>query len=42
MKVLKMKPGQEVGRILAALTDEQLSGRVKDKDAATAWLRGHF
>ncbi|MBF8281065.1 MAG: poly(A) polymerase, partial [Candidatus Magasanikbacteria bacterium] len=39
MKALKIKPGKQVGEILAALTDEQLSGRIQDKPAAIAWLR---
>jgi len=39
MKILKMKPGREVGRILAELREKQLSGEIKTEKQALAWIK---
>jgi hypothetical protein len=36
MKVLKLKPGPEVGRLLAAVKEAQAAGEVKTKKEALA------
>lgn len=38
MKILKMKPGKKVGEILTDLREKQLSGEIKTKKQALAWL----
>lgn len=38
MRLLKMKPGKRVGKALAALRDAQLSGKVRTKEDARAFI----
>jgi poly(A) polymerase len=38
MKILNIKPGKEVGRILESLREEQLAGRIGDKQAAEKFV----
>ena len=39
MALLGIAPGPEVGKILALIREEQLSGRLADRDAASAFLK---
>ncbi len=39
MEALSLPPGPEIGRALAALREEQLSGRIKTKEEARKFLR---
>jgi putative nucleotidyltransferase with HDIG domain len=39
MKLTKLKPGPEVGKLIAALREAQLSGKVKTAAQATAFIR---
>lgn len=39
---LGVPPGPEVGRLLRALVDAQLEGRVRDLEGARAWLRAQL
>ena len=39
MKILKIKPGKEVGRIKDKLREKQLSGEVKNKKQAEEFIK---
>ena len=39
MKTLKLKPGPDVGKVLRVLEEEKLAGKIKDKKAATEFLK---
>lgn len=39
MKLLKLKPGKEIGLIKKALREEQLAQRIINKEQALAWLK---
>lgn len=39
MKILKIKPGPQVGKVILALREEQLEGRVADKEEAKKFVK---
>lgn len=39
MKILKLKPGAEVGKVLGEIRDQQISGKLKNKKDALEYLR---
>ncbi|MDP3245316.1 MAG: HD domain-containing protein [bacterium] len=39
MKILKIKPGPQVGKVILALREEQLEGRVTDKEEAKKFIK---
>ncbi len=39
MRVLNIKPGKRVGRILEEIHDKQLAGEIKNKNQALAWIK---
>jgi poly(A) polymerase len=39
---LGFAPGPQLGEILAAVNDAQLEGQISDRDAAIAWVCGHY
>ena len=39
MKILKIKAGVEVGKILVALREQQLSGKIKNKQEAIKFVK---
>lgn len=41
-KILKIKPGPKIARILLALRDEQLAGKIKTKKQAAAFIKNNF
>ena len=36
---LGVEPGPQIGRMLEKLEDEQLEGRIRQRDEAEAWLK---